>query len=54
MTPTQMCLFCPHVAHGTVKCSVLTCGCKGKPKWWQKTLAGLGDVIGEALFGGNR
>jgi hypothetical protein len=49
-----MCSYCPHVFHGTAKCGVLTCRCKGKKKWWQTALASLGNAIGESLFGGNR
>jgi len=37
-----------------------TCGCidwqplPPKPKWWNKMLNNLGNVVGESLFGGNR
>jgi len=50
----QFCSFCPHAAHGTEKCTVEKCHCKGKAKWWQKALSGLGNAIGESLFGGDR
>jgi hypothetical protein len=37
-----------------------TCGCidwqplPPKKKWWQQALDGLGNAIGESLFGGGR
>lgn len=37
-----------------------TCSCVDwtpvppKPKWWKQALNGLGNAIGESLFGGNR
>lgn len=45
-----LCEFCPHEAHGTNRCG--ECRCKGKARWWQRMLGGLGNAIGEAKFGG--
>jgi len=48
----EVCQFCPHAAHGLEKCS--QCKCKGKQGFWKGLLSGLGNAIGESLFGGNR
>jgi hypothetical protein len=48
----KFCNFCPHPEHGTTKCA--KCRCKGKQRWWQSALSGLGNAIGESLFGGSR
>lgn len=45
------CNFCTHLEHGKEKCS--KCRCKGKLRWWQGVLNGLGNAIGNAKFGGN-
>jgi hypothetical protein len=47
-----VCDFCPHAFHGGAKCPL--CRCKDKPRWWQKVFGGLGNAIGESLFGGDR
>jgi hypothetical protein len=53
-TPTvPPCLYCPHPVHPKgEKCS--QCKCKGKPGWFKSMLGGLGNAVGESLFGGNR
>lgn len=58
--PTQIqprCAFCPHAVHPPgVRCNapdpVKPCKCKGKPGFWSQLGSGLGNAIGEALFGG--
>jgi len=45
-----LCQFCPHRFHGTARCP--DCKCKGKAPWWKQMLNGLGNAIGESLFGG--
>lgn len=50
MIDAIFCQFCPHEFHGTERCK--QCRCKGKARWWQKFLGGLGDAIGQAKFGG--
>jgi hypothetical protein len=55
-TPPQLCAHCPHAAHAQgVKCGVIkpngkACKCKAQPGFFE----GLGNAIGESLFGGNR
>jgi hypothetical protein len=44
------CQYCPHPAHPGAKCT--QCKCKGKAKWWNRVLDGIGNAIGEAKFGG--
>jgi hypothetical protein len=51
-TTTQFCNFCPHPAHPKHRCEI--CGCKNKLSWWKSALSGLGNAIGESLFGGSR
>lgn len=49
---TESCDFCPHPIHTNTKCT--QCKCKGKQKVWKSILSGLGNAIGEAMFGGSR
>lgn len=48
----QFCNYCPHPTHGLGKCPVPKCRCKGKAKWWQQLVDGLGNAIGDDKFGG--
>jgi hypothetical protein len=47
----EICQYCPHPFH-IGRC--LQCKCKGKPGWFSRMLGGLGNAIGESLFGGSR
>ncbi len=49
---TPWCEYCDHPAHPGAKCA--HCKCKGKPGFWQRMFDGLGNAIGETLYGGNR
>ena len=53
------CAYCPHPYHAVgTKCGVPNpvkpCKCKGKQGFWKGLGDGLGNAIGESLFGGNR
>lgn len=56
MTP-PLCNFCEHAFH-VGRCESFydgkQCKCKGKKKWWQSLGDGIGEAIGEALFGGQQ
>ncbi len=50
---TSVCEFgCGHPQHTGHPCPL--CKCKGKKGFWRSMLDGLGDAIGESLFGGDR
>ena len=54
-----ICSFCNHAIHPVgQKCGVLNdkgkpCKCKGKQGFWSGLVSGLGNAIGESLFGGS-
>ena len=62
--PNPFCEFCPHPLHTGQRCpnwhfadggmTKVYCKCKGKAPWWKKLAGGLGNAIGESLFGGDR
>lgn len=47
---SYICQFCEHPPHPGHKCT--QCKCKGKPGFWKKLAASIGNAIGEAKFGG--
>jgi hypothetical protein len=54
-----LCSFCGHSAHAVgTRCGFLSgkkkCKCKGKQGFWSSVFGGLGNAIGEAMFGGER
>jgi hypothetical protein len=56
----MFCDFCGHASHAKgQKCGVVQdngkpCKCKATAGFWSGFLSGLGNAIGESLFGGNR